>query len=288
MNGFEQAVARYRTLVPPALAEWVRAQRLEDVWAPIVKTTAAWIGSSAPAWASEGQRAIVCMDLGTCFFLLDDSPAHEALDRCDDLESAAKGLDPDPRRPLQLAYADLIARLAASSPDTRHYLALRRQFARAMRVRHSLASEKRQIRSDMYIALREVTIYFEPWLSIWELLGGFVLSDEERALVRPAFVSANRWQVLENERASLARDAATGTPNAISLLASEHAISLSEASRMVAARAERELSTCAAAMAELRATRTEGAVLRYLGTLDDSIAGAKRHYERADPDRYSA
>ncbi len=288
MNAFEQAATRHSALLPPTLAGWVRAHSLEDVWAPALRTTAAWVASSAPSWATEDQRAIACMDLGTCFFALDDSPTDAALRRYDDLERVASGLAPDPSRPLQAAYVDLFARLAATGADISHYLALRRDFARAMRARHSLQTGCRQTSSDAYLALREVTIYFEPWLSTWELLGGFVLSAMQRALVFPVFVAANRWQVLENERASLGRDAASGLPNVISLLACEEEVSISEATSLVVARADMELATSQAATAALRANHAEGPIVRYLDTLADSVAGARRHYERADPARYSS
>lgn len=288
MSRFDDEVARRGSRVPPGLAAWIRAHHLEEAWTPVLHTTTAWIASAAPPWATPAQRAVVAMDLGTCFFLLDDAADHDALARHDDLARVAAGCAPDRRRPLQPAFADLFARLAALGGPLDHYLALRREFAAALRRRHALRTGGASLDVEGYLALREITIYYGPWLSVWELLGGFVLSPAQRALVAPAFVLANRWQVLENERMSVARDQRTGTPNVIALHARARGKSLGEAVRAIGARADADLAAYRGASAALRAPGTDAAVLAYLDAVDDGVAGAIRHHQQVDPARYQA
>lgn len=274
-------------MVPRELVAWIAQHGLTAQWEPLLHTTTAWIASASPAWGTESQRATACMDLGTCFFLLDDSPVDEALGRYDDLEHVASGGEPDPARPLQNVFAALFARMGTGGRPLASYLALRVEFARAMRRRHALRTAAAPPSAAEYLALREITIYFAPWLSTWEVVGGFVLSPAERALVAPAFGPANRWQVLENERMSLARDARTGTPNLIALHAGEHGLSLAEAGRQIAERADAEHAAFVAASRTLRARTLSLAVASYLDALGASVDGARRHHIAADPARYA-
>ncbi|MEO7096753.1 MAG: hypothetical protein ABI175_26075 [Polyangiales bacterium] len=253
----------------------------------MLHTATAWIASAAPGWATTHQRATACMDLGTCFFILDDSPGDLALDRYADLERAASGAAPDPARPLQSVFAALFERLAGTGGSLAHYLALRVEFARALRRRHALRTGT-AVSVAEYMLLRETTIYFAPWMSTWELLGGFVLSPEERALVAPAYAPANRWQVLENERFSVARDARTGTPNVVALHAAERGLPLANADREVAERADAELAAFRTATGRLMATARSPAVAAYLDALVAAVVGARRHNRAADPARYAA
>ena len=262
------------------LQRWIRAFGLDPMWRPLVHTTLAWIASAAPPWASESDRALACMDLGTCFFVLDDSPPDDALARYSDLERILGGAPVDPGRPLQRAYAALFPRLGADD----HYRASRRTFVAALRVRHAMRAGELRLDAAGYLALRETTIYFACWLSTWELLGGFALSAAERAVVQPAFVPANRWQVLENARVSLARDARSGTPNVIAMVAAERGVSLATADTNVAARAADDLHAYRAAAAAIRARPHATAIARYLDLVDHGVAGAMRHH--ADPARY--
>jgi hypothetical protein len=81
---------------------------------------------------------------------------------------------------------------------------------------------------------------------------------------------------------------ASALASKISLLACEQEVSISEASRLVVTRADMELATSEAATTALRATHADGPVAMYLDALAESVAGARRHYERADPARYSS
>lgn len=275
-------------MVPRELVPWIAQHGLTELWEPVLHTTTAWIASASPVWGTESQRATACMDLGTCFFLLDDSPVEEALGRYDDLEHVATGGAPDPARPLQTGFASLFERLGAGTRPLGHYLALRVEFVRALRRRHALRAASTTPTAAEFLALREITIYFAPWLSTWEVVGGFVLSSAERALVAPAFGPANRWQVLENERMSVARDTRNGTPNLIALHAVEHGVPLAEAAQQVAERADAEHAAFVAASRTLRARTLSLAVASYLDALGAAVDGARRHHVgAADPARYA-
>lgn len=278
--------ARHAALVPPGLVAWIRAHGLEAAWTPVLHTTAAWIASAAPPWATPAQRALACMDLGTCFFLLDDADDARAPALYDDLDRMTTGAVPAADRPLQAAFADLFARLAAlGSID--HYLAARREFAHALRRRHAVRTGAATLDLEGHVALRTITIYVEPWLSLWEVLGGFVLSPDQRALVAPALTPAIRWQALENDRVSVARDAREGTPNAAALLAAR-GLSPAAAAAEVTALADEALAAYRTADAALAAASVATSVRRFLATLADSVDGAVRHYRRADPARYAS
>lgn len=262
------------------LETWIDAHGLAGAWRPLLATTTAWIASAAPAWATEEQRTLACMDLGTCFFILDDG--DDPLARAD-LARVTAGELPDPARPLQRAYASLFARLADSGPLD-HYLAVRHRFAHALDIRHAMRTGRTPLAFATYLSLREITIYFEPWLALWEVLGGYVLTPEERALVAPVFARANRWQALENDRVSVVRDARTGTPNLVALLG----LSQADAMREIRARADRELASYTVALRALRMTSPPWPVLRALATLEAGVDGAIRHHRGADPLRYAS
>lgn len=262
------------------LDAFIDAHGLTALWQPVFATTTAWIDSAAPSWATAEHRALACMDLGTCFFILDDGddPGARA-----DLARITAGEALDPARPLQRAFGSLFERLAAHG-SLAHYLAVRHRFALALDRRHAMRTGRMPLAADSYLALREITIYFEPWLALWEVLGGYVLTPEQRAHVAPVFAPANRWQALENDRVSLVRDMRAGTPNLVALIASDRKISLGEATLEIRARADRELAAYSEAHRAVRST--DPAVLRYLATLDDGVAGAMRHHRAADPARY--
>ena len=69
---------------------WTEAQQLGALWSPLVHTVTSWIASAAPARATVEQRLLACLDLGTCFLLLDDA-TDDARARHDDLEHVASG-----------------------------------------------------------------------------------------------------------------------------------------------------------------------------------------------------
>lgn len=262
---------------------WAEAQRLGALWSPLVHTVTTWIASAAPAHATVEQRLLACLDLGTCFFLLDDA-TDDARARHDDLEHVASGGSPVAHRPLQAAFAALFARLS-SWGSLAHYLALRVEFARALRVRERIRSGA-AIDLEGYLALREITIYFGPWLSTWQLLDGCELSPRERAAVAPAFAPANRWQVLENERLSVARDQVAGTPNLIAMLAAQRGDSLATASAEVRTWADADLDAYTAAVLALRKGPLTTPVASYLTLLEAGVDGAIHHYKGADAARY--
>lgn len=267
------------------LEAWIDAHHLTELWQPLLATTTAWIASAAPSWATAEQRALACMDLGTCFFILDDADPAVARARHADLARITGGEAADPTRPLQLAYVALFDRLSAAGP-LGHYLAVRHRFARALDLRHEIRRGQ-PVSAETYLTLREITIYFEPWLALWEVLGGYVLSREQRALVAPAFDAANRWQALENDRVSVARDARTGTPNLVALVADEHDLTIAEATHQIRSRADRELAVYAEEVRALRALPLGPAVVRYLEVLEAGVEGAMRHHRGADPARYA-
>lgn len=265
------------------VAAWVEAHRIAEPWSPILHTVTSWIASAAPARATVEQRLLACLDLGTCFFLLDDA-TEDARARYDDLEHVASGGTPVGSRPLQAAFAALFARLSTWG-SLAHYLSLRVEFARALRVRARIRCGA-EIDLEGYLALREITIYFAPWLSTWQLLDGCELSPRERAAVAPAFTPANRWQVLENERLSVARDQASGTPNLIAMLAAQRGGSLAEAIAEVRTWADADLDAYTAAVLALRKGPLTSPVASYLTLLEAGVDGAIHHYEGADAARY--
>lgn len=262
---------------------WVETYQLATLWAPLVHTATSWIASAAPARATVEQRLLACLDLGTCFFLLDDATG-DAHARYDDLEHVASGGSPVDRRPLQVAFAALFARLAGWG-SLAHYLALRVEFARALRARERIRSGA-AIDLEGYLALRETTIYFGPWLSTWQLLDGCELSPRERAAVAPAFTPANRWQVLENERLSVARDRATHTPNLIAMIAAQRGDSLANALAEVRTWADADLDAYTAAVQALRKGPLTSPVASYLTLLEAGVDGAIHHYRGSDAARY--
>jgi hypothetical protein len=210
---------------------------LTAAWTPIARTTTAWVALAMPSWATDHDHALAALDLGMCFFVLDDS---RDLRCCHDLARICRGESPAPDRPLQGAFADLFRRLPGPLD---HFRDTRLAFAQALVDRQT----RRDFDSEGYLALRETTIYTEAWLALMEVLGGFVLDTRQRARVAPAFRAACRWQLLDNERVSLSRDARTGTPNVISLVARERRCSVGEAIAAIDARAATEFAAYEAA-----------------------------------------
>ncbi|MEO8554500.1 MAG: hypothetical protein ABI678_31205, partial [Kofleriaceae bacterium] len=152
--------------------------------------------------------------------------------------------------------------------------------------RAAISAGRHPLDVETYLALREITIYFEPWLALWEVLGGYVLDADQRALVAPVFDHANRWQALENDRVSVTRDFRNGTPNLVALVAASQRCSLTEATTVIRVRAARELAAYIRAMATVRASAPAAPIIRYLATLEAAVEGATRHHRGADPARY--
>nr|HEX4314195.1 hypothetical protein [Kofleriaceae bacterium] len=261
------------------LLAWARAHGIAAMVAPLARTTAAWIASAAPRDADDDKRVVACIDLAACFFVIDDSPRDDALARVADLERALAGAPGG--RPLQRALAALVRELEARGAPLAHYRAVRVAYATAMRVRFERGAT---LDSDAWLALRLATIYFEPWLSTWEILDGAVLDGADRARVAPVVAHACRWQVLENELVSLARDRAARHPNLVALVAAERGLDLATASADVAARARTELAALDRALAAIAGPSP--ALARSVATIVRAVDGARAHHVAGDPARY--
>lgn len=270
------------------LVAWARAHGIAAMMAPLARTTATWIASAAPRDADDAKRLVACIDLATCFFVIDDSPRDDALARLADLELALAGAGAGAPggRPLQRAFAALFDRLGARGESLAHYGAVRIAYAAAMRVRFERGAT---LDSDAWLALRLATIYFEPWLSTWEVLDAAVLDAADRARVAPVVAHACRWQVLENELVSLARDRAAGHPNLVVLVAAERGVEPAAAIADVAARARSERDEVDRAIAAITATAGPSpspALARSLATIVRAVDGARAHHVDGDPTRY--
>lgn len=278
---YASIVAEHAAIVPPAFDAWVREFGLQRALAPIVYTVLAWTVWCSPRGASMDARAVAAMDLGLCFFFLDDHPDDGAERLYDDVERLLDGHVPaagDP--PLQHAYHEIFERMAARGLPLDRYREGRRALLRCYRRRRVAAT------FDAYLALRTTTIYVDQWLDMWEVLGDFYLSAEERRnpLLARARTSMIRWHVYENDLASIERDARAGVPNLVRL----HGGALPEAIAEVKALADHEERSFVEACAELRSRPMSQSVLRHLDLLEICHRGGIENYRRQNPARYAA
>jgi hypothetical protein len=119
---------------------------------------------------------------------------------------------------------------------------------------------------DEHLAFRTESICAVAYLRLWGVLGGLSWEQETRFafLLREMETASARVQALANDLRSVARDARDGTPNAVSLLATQtKAASLADAEAAVGALHDRALLDLLNAMERARS---------FLGSSDEAVA----------------
>lgn len=192
-------------------------------------TAFAWTVTCAPKGASDDQLALATMDLHLWFLYLDDYAGADYAELFGALSEALPKMIGGDRGVLETEeaarypfahFAAHVGRLAAVGLPMHRYIAERQAalstYARRNRLRQSGWSPG----YAELLELREVTTLFRLWYTLWELLAGFQLSDEQYQSpdFEKAIMATARWHVLVNDIHSVARDAEAGMPNLVTCL----------------------------------------------------------------------
>lgn len=232
------------------------------------------------------------MDLGLCLFFLDDCQSEDVEELYDQVERLLDGHVVDATAaPIHRAYDNIFRRMAALSLPLDRYRESRKKLLRCYRRRRDLIAGRVTVTFDEYLALRMTTIYVDQWLDMWEVLADFYLPEEEYSLpaLKSARSSMNRWNVYENDLASIDRDACVGVPNLVPLRARERGITQEQAASEVQELADQEQQSFAQACCDLYKSGPSPHLLQYVNLLETCYnGGLENYYRRKDPARYAA
>jgi hypothetical protein len=209
--------------LPPLFAEWISSWDLEEILAPILRSTVVWLKRVSPPNASLDNLAVACMDLAW-FFYLDDCLKENyniVFEKCSKILDGYQPASDEAK--LFRSYADLIDRIAQRGYDIQHYLQQRKDY---LRCRVQLAKQRllgstseNKISFNEHFETRQITIGMSVWTSLWEILGDFYLSPSERTMpeVERGVRTVSSAYLLHNDLRSLVRDIEEKAPNLVIL-----------------------------------------------------------------------
>lgn len=199
--------------LPPLFAEWMRTWELEDILAPILRTTVMWVKRTSPPSASLDDLALACMDVILWFFYLDDCLKEDyniVFDKCSKILDGYQPSTDEAK--LFQAYADITKRVAQRGYDMQYYSQTRKD---NLRYRVEIAKQRlhgkgsdRKLSFNECLEIRQTPIWLSSWANLWEILGDFYLSLPERTMpeVQRAVRAVSSAYLLDNDLHSLVRD----------------------------------------------------------------------------------
>ena len=290
---YDRFVAAAPGRVPPELDGWIRAFGLQALVAENIHAILTWVRNCSPRDASPQSLTLACMDLQT-WFILDD---HGEDDEHVHLADYAALLDrwsaqqPESRTTVRTGFVSavecLLTRMAAQGRPLDRLIRGKLDSLRALQQRNEIARGAGSSFAG-YLDVRMETINARQWMNLWEVLEGCMLTPEESADVRlrEAMRLHCIWQVYLNERCSLERDTATGTPNLVCMLQRELCTSRAEAIDRIRTCERWALRGCTERLADLAHQAHSPRLRRYLEIFDACIQGTIRTYQGL-ADRYT-
>jgi len=210
--------------LPPLFAEWISLWDLEEILAPILRSTVVWVKRVSPQNASLEDLAVACMDLILWFFYLDDCLKEDyniVFKKCSKI---LDGYQPNTdEAKLFQAYADIPKKVAQRGYDMQYYLQTRKY---NLRYRVEIAKQRfhgrgneRKLSFNENFEIRQTPIWLSSWINLWEILGDFYLSLPERTMpeVQRAVRAVSSAYLLDNDLRSLVRDIEEKSPNLVIL-----------------------------------------------------------------------
>ncbi len=257
-------------------------------------TALAWTLTCSPETSTD-RLALAVMDLHLWFLHLDDYPGQDFADFYSSvggaLERGVRAARPDDgqqeRDPLLWAFAQHTLRIAALGLPMERY-ASERQAALETYVMRNRAKLTTQVSFEEFLRIRKVTTLFRLWFSLWEILGGFSLTEDEYSTgpFAAAIDTVIEFHVFLNELHSLDRDMAEGMPNLIACLQQEQDLDRTAASLHVTricdeceARFGRQWDDCRALGSDI------GHMHQAFAFLELTLSGGRQLY-RSDLERY--
>lgn len=210
---------------PKQFKAWVESFQLTETLTQLLRTVSVWAHYCSPPVSDERSMAIAHADLALWFFYLDDYDKDDYeifFNDCSRILDSRGAIAE--RSPLLRAYADVIKQVATYDCDLTHYLGGRRQSLELIRKRIRTGRRRGSKPTfNEYYNERMISVYVYQWLDMWEILGGFYLTPEERASfeIKEAKRSVTAWHILQNDMRSLHRDIRCGSPNLLLLHAEE-------------------------------------------------------------------
>lgn len=224
---------RVRSLV----GEWVgAAPSLRERFASDFPPAFTWAVTCSPE-AEVDQIALATMDLHLWFLYLDDYAGEdydELFGRLLDLlrdepSTAARGQAGVGS--VMHSFSEHMARLTRYGTSMSRYRAERRKALKAYGSRNRRRATGWEPSFQELLSLREVTTLFRLWYTLWEILGGFQISDQEYESEEfdGAIRATGRWHVYVNDLHSISRDERDNMPNLVRCLERDRAWSRDEA-----------------------------------------------------------
>lgn len=253
-----------------------------------------WVLTCSPEGASVEQLSMATMDLHLWFLYLDDYAEADYADLYRQVSKVVDGdhgvITPDDseRSRVLRQFAEHTSQLATIGLPIRRYVE-ERKVALATYERRNLNRETATFPTfDEFLRIREVTTLFRLWYTLWEILAGFQLTDEEYAspIFDRAIRATSRWHVFINDLHSLRRDIREGTPNLILCLERERGMSTREAVTHLMEGSDELVREIEEAWQEARGLGLDVANMRRaFQFLTMTIAGGRELYRR-DLERY--
>jgi hypothetical protein len=246
----QQVIQRNANLnLPPLFAEWISSWDLEEILAPILRSTVVWVKRVSPPNASPDNLAVACMDL-VWFSYLDNCLKEDYNIVFENFSKILDGYQPASDEPkLFRAYADVINKVAQKGYDMQYYLQQRKD---NLRHRVDLAKQrlygrtnKNKLSFNEYFEIRQTTIGVSYWMTLWEILEDFYLNPSERVMgeVKQGVRAVSSVYLLDNDLQSLLRDLKEGNPNLVILYMEQYGGDIFSSAQYIKGLIQREVNT---------------------------------------------
>jgi Terpene synthase family 2, C-terminal metal binding len=189
-------------------------------------TAFTWVATCSPKNSTVEQLALATMDLHLWFLYLDDYSSEDYSGFYDSLYGMIQSdvlmfrAESRPIYPVFELFASHVKLLAEHSNSLARYLGERRKALIIYKRRNRECKTGWNPSFEGLLRLREVTTLFRLWYTLWEILGGFQIADEDYASpeFRQAIDATTRWHVFINDLHSLPRDDRENMPNLVHCL----------------------------------------------------------------------
>lgn len=262
---------------------WLDSFGIKELVSPLMRTVSVWANNCSPPHASARSMMTAYADLALWFFYIDDyeHDDYEAFfDQCLRILDGSRPTTDSSS--LLHAYSDVILRVGSHGHDLAEYLESRRKSVELIRqrIRFSRKQARERPTFDEYYAQRMISVYVYQWMDLWEIIGGFYLDPEERAL--PELAEAERavtaWHILQNDARSLRRDIDAGSPNLVLLYAEQKAMNAEDAIAAMRELFRAELENFQSASRSLLQSNPSVRVRQYLELLELLLTGGEKSF----------
>lgn len=244
-----------------------------------------WTRWCSPRGSTDEQKCIASADLAMFFFAIDDELGEERMQLYDDVQRLLDGRNPRPTSEYFRGAENILGRIGDIGLPLDRYINSRKDLLEKYRLRHALSKGGTISFSD-YLEIREVTIYIDQWLDMWEILGDFYLGADELERLSNLKRKLVLWHVLKNDLVSVERDRDASIPNLVRLYEVQHGVSRDQACVRLEQQASEALEAFEAELNSFRAQQLNRRLDAYIDLLQICYEGGVRNYCHENPKRY--